>query len=538
MLSVEAAGTIDQNGLAALLEEIWERGIFVEQSANTYDFSHDWTRDVAYDMIGLPRRRLLHSCIADAQVEVFGSSSDEKSLRIARQYELAGQWEEAACHYQYAAATAQRLYLFQRAVDYLHHGLSLLVDLPETESRWRRETEILLLLAFVTLNLDGGRSPALAEHYARARELAEKSGDNIHLCQVLRGWVNTLLHTGDWANVLPTVQDLLAVAEVTPEPVFVVDAHHQMGTYYRTVGRWTDALDHYQKAIALAGQLQHSTWDDVWYKGYPRTGTMGQKALVLWTLGYPDQARECAISAVYLARNYQRPRQTMIALNQACTVMGMMGDTVTLEILAKELEDLAKQHGFEFFILRSSQWQAWVQGARVGDAERVKHLERIMSELRANSEAYLPYDLALLAGAFLAAGRIERALVHLGDALAFAEESGAQFWNAELYRIKGECLLLQARSAHQDSSEEAEDCLMTAVAIARQQEALSLELRASVSLARLWSGSGRRAEAQAVLSTVLGRFTEGFETVDLFAAAKLLDNLSDSVADESLERRR
>lgn len=207
-------------------------------------------------------------------------------------------------------------------------------------------------------------------------------------------------------------------------------------------------------------------------------------------------------------------------------IAGLVGDIAKLDVFIDGLSAIAETHRLKFANDGCRKWSTWLRAVGGGGMADVEHLERIVLKNREDSTVDLPFDLAQLADAYVAAGETGRALTHLNDALGYAEESGARFWNAELYRIKGECLLLRNRSEHRDGSKDAEDCLVTARAIAQKQSALSLELRASVSLARLWSDSGRPDEARVLLSTVIGRFTEGFETTDLIVAAGLLDELS------------
>jgi predicted ATPase len=133
-----------------------------------------------------------------------------------------------------------------------------------------------------------------------------------------------------------------------------------------------------------------------------------------------------------------------------------------------------------------------------------------------------PYHLALLAEVSAQVGQTAEGLEALAEALATVAQSAARWWEAELHRLRGE-LLLQHSVA---SPEEAETCFQQALDVARRQEAKSLELRAAMSLARLWQQQGRRAEAHELLAPIYGWFTEGFDTADLKEAKALLEELS------------
>ena len=135
--------------------------------------------------------------------------------------------------------------------------------------------------------------------------------------------------------------------------------------------------------------------------------------------------------------------------------------------------------------------------------------------------------LAMLAEASGKTGQVEKGLNALAEALAVIDKTGERYYEAELYRLKGELTLQQARVQRLASSaqQEAEECFRKAIDIARRQQAKSLELRATMSLARLWQRQGKMAEAHEMLSTIYGWFTEGFDTKDLQEAKALLDEL-------------
>ncbi len=134
---------------------------------------------------------------------------------------------------------------------------------------------------------------------------------------------------------------------------------------------------------------------------------------------------------------------------------------------------------------------------------------------------FQPYGLALLAKASAQVGQPEAGLALLTEALAMANDKGECRWDAELYRLKGEILLVRSAEHHT----EAEACFCQALDIARRQQAKSWELRAAISLARLWQRQGKHAAAHELLAPIYGWFTEGFDTADLQEAKVLLEEL-------------
>ena len=138
------------------------------------------------------------------------------------------------------------------------------------------------------------------------------------------------------------------------------------------------------------------------------------------------------------------------------------------------------------------------------------------------AESTRPYFLALLAEAAAQGGQREAGLTWLAEAVAVVDDTGERRWEAEVYRLKGE--LLQARAAEHHA--EAHSCFRQALAIAHRQQAKSLELRAAMSLSRLWQQQGKRTEAYELLAPVYGWFTEGFDTADLQDAKALLEEVA------------
>jgi predicted ATPase len=127
----------------------------------------------------------------------------------------------------------------------------------------------------------------------------------------------------------------------------------------------------------------------------------------------------------------------------------------------------------------------------------------------------------------------------LADALTIVDKTGERYYEAELYRLKGELTLqkLSVLSCQSQpltpSTQEAEACFRKAIEISQRQQAKSLELRAVMSLSRLWQQQGKQKQAHKVLSEIYNRFTEGFDTKDLQEAKGLIDSLASRGQDQN-----
>ena len=185
---------------------------------------------------------------------------------------------------------------------------------------------------------------------------------------------------------------------------------------------------------------------------------------------------------------------------------------------------LATEHGFPFFSVQGAILLGWAlaeQGQIEAGIARIR--EGLTTFQNMGIESTRSYNLALLAEAYEKAGQIEEGLRTLAEALAKVDKTGERFYEAELYRLKGELTLQsQVQSLRSKVQEEAEECFSQAIEIARRQSAKSLELRAVMSLARLWQQQGKQYEARRMLAEIYGWFTEGFDTKDLQEAKALL----------------
>jgi predicted ATPase len=179
--------------------------------------------------------------------------------------------------------------------------------------------------------------------------------------------------------------------------------------------------------------------------------------------------------------------------------------------------------------------QGWALTEQDQREEGIAQLQQGLAAWRATgAELYRPYFLSLLAEAYGRSGQIDNGLATVAEALDLVNATGERFYEAEVYRIKGELLLtqegvrLQAEGLR-EKTEEAERCFHKAIEVAQQQHAKSLELRATMSLARLWQQQGKSAEARQMLADIYGWFTEGFDTKDLQEAKTLLEELQYAV---------
>lgn len=285
------------------------------------------------------------------------------------------------------------------------------------------------------------------------------------------------------------------------------------------VGRFASSRSHLEQALAIYDpNTHHSLVEQAGF--HFQVVLRVYLALVLFCLGFPDQALEWHGAAIAEARGLPHPPSLLTSSTFGCRLLSLVGDDTRLEEQVDEVNALTVEHGFPFWDALAMIYRGWLN-IKNGDADGISLLRRGLSAYRATgAEVWMPHHIALLAGAYEISGQIEEAVTQLDEAFQIVERTGERWLEAELYRQKGRLLLRQGHS------EAAEELYRKAVSIAREQEAKLWELRAAVSLARLWRDEGCRAEARDLLVPVYGWFAEGFATPDLKEAKALLDELT------------
>ena len=311
----------------------------------------------------------------------------------------------------------------------------------------------------------------------------------------------------------------LKLASAVGVPILLATAHSELGdiAYYR------GELDHAQRehALCLSALEGVDPPETCRLLGHdPGTLASGYLGWVHWLQGRPDEARRLAAACMARAEACGYPLNYAFALAQAFLVETFRGDADAAKALASSLALLSQEYGYDLpypTVCAVMNWSL-AQSGEI-DAAIVHLREGVAASHRLRTRQALSHLLATLAEIELERGCAKEGLAAIEEALAFVEETGERFWKAEIHRLKGELLLLAGEGAR------VEACFQTALDVARRQGALSLELRAATSLARLWKDTGRGQEARRLLADVYARFSEGFDTADLREAKSLLDSL-------------
>jgi predicted ATPase len=366
----------------------------------------------------------------------------------------------------------------------------------------------------------GNAAPETGQAYARARELWEQLGFPSEFLHIPFGQSRHYVARGELDLAQRLDEDLLRLSRQRDDSTGLVLGHYSSGRNLMFVGRFASSRSHLEEALALYDPLSHRSL--VQQAGaHPQVPSQAYLGIVLFCLGYPDQALARSGAAIAEARRLAHPPSLAASLTIGTRLLSLDGDNAALDERADQLIAVATEQGFPFWRALGTIYRGWGKVKNGDAAEGISLLRSGLAAYRATgAETWMPYHIALLASACEIAGEIEEAVTLLDDALQIVERTGERWLEAELYRHKGQSLLRQGHT------EAAEELYRKALNIAEEQGAKLWELRAAVSLARLRRDHGRHAEARDLLTPVYDWFTEGFDTPDLKEAKALLDELT------------
>jgi predicted ATPase len=374
----------------------------------------------------------------------------------------------------------------------------------------------------VLMAVKGFASPDTERAYARARELCQQLGETPQFFPVLHGLWRFHMVRAQFQATRELAEQLFSLAQRAEDPALLLEAHRVMGQTMYWLGELAPARAHFEQAIALYDPQKHSSHAFV-YGQDPGVYCRGFAAWATWMLGYSDQALHGINEALTLAKELDHPFSLAFALNVATHVRQFRREAQAVREGAEELIALSNERGFAFWLAHGKILRGWAVTAQGEGADGIAQMRQGLVAYRATgAELDRLYFLSLLAEGYEKVGQPEEGLTMLGEALATVGDTGEGIWEAELHRRKGELLLMQKGQ----KVGEAEECFRQALNTARLQQAKSFELRAAMSLSRLWQQQGKQEEARQMLAEIYGWFTEGFDTADLQEAKALLEELA------------
>ena len=517
-----------QRDLARLVEAelLYQRG-FPPQAR--YIFKHALIQEAAYQSLLKSTRQYYHRQIAQILAERFGETAETQPELLAHHYTEAGLFAQALPYWQQAGQKAIERSAHVEAISHLTKGLELLKTLPHTSEHSQQELALQITLGVPLTATKGYAAAEVGKAYTRARELCRQMGESPQLIPVLFGLWRFYLQRAELQTARELAEQSLSLAEHVRDPARLLRAHNTLGVTLFFIGELTSAQEHLEQGIALYSPQQRRSLASV---QDPVVACLSYIAWTLWHLGYPDQALKRSEEALALAQELSHPYSLAMALFFAAELHYLRREVAAVQERATAAVTLSAEQEFPFWLAQGTCLQGWAIAEQGQTAEGLARMYRGLSIYQATgAQLGRPYWLALPAATQGQEGQTAAGLSALAEAHAGVRKSGERYYESELYRLKGE-LTLQA--FHVSGSKfqvtnpqvEAEACFCHAIEIARGQSSKSLELRAVMSLSRLWQQQGKKDHAYKMLAEIYGWFTEGFDTKDLQEARALLEELS------------
>lgn len=481
-------------------------------------FKHALVQDAAYTSLPRGRRQALHARTAEVLVGHFPETVDTQPELMAHHLTAAERIAEAVSYWEKAGQRAVSRSANLEAARHFARALELLARLPDTPERAQTELAIRVTLGPTLMITRGPLSAEVRQNYARAQRLSAHFSDTPLRFAALWGlW----RFTRNFLEKQRISDDLLRVADRLSDQGLRLQAHHTQWATRFHLGLHAACLRHVEEGLQLYDRGDYRSHAAIYGGHDPKVCACGEAAYSLWLMGHPERATARADEALAWARSLDHAGSLAHALEMNLLLHFYRRDAGKVLELADEIIDFAGRENFPVHKAKGFVFRGWAL-ARLGDTQEGVDLMRrgLTSQQDVGTREDHPIFFDMLAEGFGMGGDIGEGLHIVGQALSETKAIGLVFWTAELHRRRGE--LLRSRSEPQ----KAELDFQRARRIARNQNAIALELRAAMSLARLWSEEARGRKGYELLASVQRQFTEGFTTPDLVEAKALMEAMA------------
>ena len=489
-------------------EFVYEARIFPELE---YAFAHALTHEVAYGGVLQERRRWLHQAALEAIERLYAERRGEQIERLAYHAVQGHVPLKAIAYLREAGGRALSRSANRDAIAFFEQALRFVAEMPKDSAALDDELEIRIALGPALIAVKGPASDEVEANYTRALELVESRGAQARRFPVLWGLWYVQYNRGETAIALQTGKRMLISAQTAGDEGQLLEAHHALWPLLTGMGRPRQATFHAEQALALYDRSRHAHFAHL-YAGHDPGGCCRfHLAILRWLCGFPDQALRFAADALRLAEELKHAATTMYTFWHIGWVRYQRGERELAADLFERMIGVAEALGFG---ARTGEVSAVVRAIRHDrvDADDVDYCESTVRGVRSASWRQ-NFLVCTFAEQCLRQGSIAEARRVLA-ALPAANRSS--FMASEFARLEGELAAVE-------NDPGAEGRLRAAVELARRREETSLELRASLALARWLVRTGRRDEARDALAGVYAGFSEGLGTADCAAARSLLE---------------
>ena len=509
------------------LREFEERELVYEERTVPeleYAFRHAFTQEATYQGILERRRREFHHQVAQGIEQLYQERLGEYYEELAYHYSRSDDTLKAIEYLQKSGEKAARLSAYEEAVAHLSEGLELLRSLPDTLERTQQELMLQVALGPTLAATMGYGAPEVERTFDQARELCGQIGEIPQLVPVLQGLSAFYIVRSELQTARKLSEQSLNLIESMQAPELLLMNHYTgMISLLSLSGEFAPALEHLEHSIALYNPQQHKYLVGL-FGADVRVNGWG--ALDLLWLGYPDQARERNKKDLKLARKLSHPFTVANSLGFASMYHHECREWQEAQECAEKTVAHSTEYGFPYWLASGTVCSGVALAEQGRLEEGIAQIEEGLAAYRAvGQRAMVTKCLTHLGKAYGEIGQIEKGLNILAEALEMTCSTGECFYESEIHRVKGELLLMQGEGEG-EAEDEVEACFQKAINVAKQQQAKLFELRAAMSLSRLWQKQGKQEETRQVLAEIYDWFTEGFDTKDLKEAKTMLEELS------------
>jgi predicted ATPase/class 3 adenylate cyclase len=515
-----ALGLLTQSGL------LFRQGV---PPYATYLFNHALVQDTAYGTLLREQRRALHARIAKTLESQFAEIAENQPELLARHCAEAGLIEKAAGLWGKAGLRSLERSALVEAAEQLARALDQIATLPATPALRRDQIKLQVALITPLLHIKGHAAPETKEAAERAYQLIEQGEalgehpeDPLLLFSVLYAvrTSNYVAFNGDLIRKLAA--QFLARAEKRDATAPLLIAHRLIGISLMCGGDIVQGKAHFDRAIAIYDPCEHRPLATR-FGIDANVSILSFRSLGRWLLGYPDSALADADQGLSDAREIGQAATLMYVLTIGRLAHIYCGSCSVAKTHSDEVVALADEKGAVFWKAFGMMNQGWLAAASGKASEAVGMLTSGINAWRSTgSTVWMPLYLSHAARTYLELGQLDDAWRFIGEAMTAVETTKERWCEAEVHRTAGEISL----TSPDPDTAKAQGYLERALAVARQQQAKAWELRAAMSLARLWRDQGKVQQARELLAPVYGWFTEGFDTRDLKEAKALLEELA------------
>ncbi len=523
-----AVSTLDAPTLQSALDLLIDAALVFPKGAGEnqqFIFKHALVQDAAYESLLRARRKSLHADTANALEQQFPDTAENDPELLAYHFSEAGLDEQARRYWLKAGRRSVRQNAHDEAVSQLERCLLLLESIADDKARQHQEIEIRVALGVSLVGKEGGASSLVRDNYNRALELCLQLDEIEHQYPVLWGlWFHYLMQSN-----LPAASELaerlLELSENLGDEALILESHHCQWAVKYLSGDLASALQHCDAGIDIYRPQKHHALAHTYGGHDPGACGLSVSGLSLWLLGYRDQSRNKLIQADSLAMELNHTQTMANTLRMSLLVCALGRDLDEIELKARELDEFAKTDPMMDNLQLATGLLGWVGFCR---GNREEGMARILASLNRWTEQRTPWTaipISLAAEAMGNNDQPQQGLRLVEDTISALASDDVQWPMAELYRIKAGLLLKPGN----ENRVEAEKAFEKAIDVAREQDAKSLQLRASFDFARYCQAEDRQEQAYKSLKPVHDWFDEGFDNAELKQAELLLAELASAI---------